>query len=201
MEQDDFDADTVFDVTHHFDALYEGSTTNPFVGLSTHPGFMMPFVREDMEARLRVCIEGANKEHWALPQTLNGPSHTWDLLNLRKPTAKEAKALRLSDEVSKWAREAARIRAYLVHLDREAERDAKEERERKRENLKYRASVDPVAIRRLKRTMREHEGGAKRHKQRIEDERAFHEYQFAEQELERLEQKAAAAKRELEALD
>lgn len=188
-----------FDVSHHFDARYEGSTTNPFAGLSTSPGTMMPFQRDDMEARLRLCIQAANRAHWSLSKT-DGVGANVDPTTLREPTPEETKALKLNADVAKWCDEAAHIRAYLAHLDRETAKREKEERRQKRDALKRKATLDPAAVAQLRKLIAGNEAGAARHKRRVEDEEAFKMVIFAQNELEAMERKAAIAKRELEAM-
>jgi hypothetical protein len=197
-----FDVSKCFDVSHYFDAKYEGVTENPFEGMSTAPGrFMLPFQRSDMEQRLRYCIETANKLHWRVPRSGNGNGElAMDVLALRAPTDRERKALKLGPETARWADEAARIRAYLTHLDAVAARVAKQQRDEKRELLKRRSQVDPVAANSLRRTMSANKTAAMRHRRRLEDERAFREYILAENELKEREHKAAVARQELEAM-
>jgi hypothetical protein len=190
-----------FDVSHHFDADFEGEVDNPFKGLSTYPGVMASFQRPDMEARLRVCIQAANKMHWNLPGGHWGENSHVDALTLRRPKPEEAKALKLSREAADYAREAAHIRAYLRQLDeQEAERKA-EELAHKREYHKSRAARFKNEQVPWRKMIEENREAAARHEQRLKDEEAHSLVALAQKEIADLERKMARAQDELDRLD
>lgn len=192
--------DPMFDVSHAYDGTFEGEVDNPFHGMSKAPDVMIAFQRPDMEQRLRVCIQQANRAHWALPSDYYGEKARIDPLALREPNPAEAKSLKLAPEADKFAREAAHIRAYLAQLDAKAAKARAEELERKRNALQHRAATATAEQTRWADMIEANKAAVDRHEQRLRDEEAHKLVALARTELAALERKAEDAKRELDAI-